>query len=111
MTNALNILILTPESQCLEQEAVSLVAPGWQGSFGVWSGHAPMIVALAPGVVTVRDEQKEALFVISGGVAEVTPERTTLLVDAVEPASDALEAREKLERLKSSLPPLATLPA
>ena len=56
--------------------------PGAEGDFGVLPGHSPLISTLRTGVITVyeKDKVKKRLFV-SGGFAEVTPERCTVLAD------------------------------
>jgi len=55
---------------------------------GVLPGHAPMIVALRGGVISVREngQETEKLFV-AGGFAEVTPNRVTILADEATPVA------------------------
>jgi F-type H+-transporting ATPase subunit epsilon len=66
------------------------VVPGGEGNFGVLPGHALLISTVRPGVIDVYvDEQSqvsERIFV-SGGFAEVTPERCTVLADEALPLS------------------------
>ncbi|HWT10592.1 MAG TPA: ATP synthase F1 subunit epsilon, partial [Roseomonas sp.] len=51
-------------------------------------GHAPMIVALRGGVISVREggQTTEQLYV-AGGFAEVTPTRVTILADEATPVA------------------------
>ena len=78
--------LITPEKILFEGEAAYVQVPGAEGEFGVLPGHAPTISTLKEGVIAVDlagGEHKE--FPVSSGVAEVTPERVTLLVE-VSPA-------------------------
>ncbi len=74
--------LITPEKTLFDGEADYIAIPGAEGEFGVMDGHAPVIATLKEGAVIVElagGDKKE--FVISGGVAEVVPERCTLLVE------------------------------
>jgi F-type H+-transporting ATPase subunit epsilon len=55
---------------------------------GVLPGHAPMIVALRGGVISVTEggQVTDRLFV-AGGFAEVTPDRCTVLADEATPVA------------------------
>ena len=78
----MKLQLITPEKTLFDGEAEYIAIPGAEGEFGVLSGHAPVIATLKEGTVTVElsgGEKKE--FAISGGVAEVVPERCTLLVE------------------------------
>jgi F-type H+-transporting ATPase subunit epsilon len=60
---------------------------------GVLPGHAPMIVALRGGVISVREDgaETESLFV-PGGFAEITPTRVTVLADEATPVGQLSRA-------------------
>jgi F-type H+-transporting ATPase subunit epsilon len=59
-----------------------VVVPGTEGNFGVLPGHAPLISMIRPGTIDIYEGPavKQRLFVV-GGIAEVTPERCTVLAD------------------------------
>jgi len=59
-----------------------VVVPGTEGNFGVLPGHAPLISTMRPGMIEIYEGQTvtRRIFVVSG-VAEVTPERCTVLAD------------------------------
>jgi len=101
-----NLSIVTPEQIFYENDVESLVAPGIEGYLGVLTNHAPLITAISPGKVLVKDNsQKEIILSVSEGFLEVSANTATLLVDAVEYASDidADRAKEALERAKKRL--------
>ncbi len=84
MQETLHLEIVTPEMLAYEQEVIQVDIPGTSGDLGVLPRHAPMIVTVRPGVVTVfvNKQTKQCLF-ITGGVAEITPDRCTILATAL----------------------------
>ena len=98
--------ILSPKAQILDEDVVSVVAPGEAGYLGVLAHHAPLITALQPGQLEIRDaDQKETIFAVSGGFLEVSENRATILADAVEiPGEIDIERAERArERAKERL--------
>ena len=63
-----------------------VVVPGTEGNFGVLPGHAPLISTIRPGTIDIYEGNAiaERIFV-AGGIAEVTPERCTVLADEAMP--------------------------
>jgi len=59
-----------------------VVVPGGDGDYGVLGGHVPMITTVRPGAISVFEENHviDRIFV-TGGFAEVTGERITILVE------------------------------
>jgi len=84
-----------------------VVVPGTEGNFGVLPGHSPLISTIRPGTIDIYQggAVTERVFVV-GGIAEVTPERCTVLAeDAMAP--DALERgaiEAELQTAESHLP-------
>lgn len=79
-----------------------VVVPGTEGNFGVLPGHALFISSVRPGVIAVyRGEQVSERIFVSGGFAEVTPERCTVLADEAAPLSSLDRGRIE-ENLKSA---------
>jgi F-type H+-transporting ATPase subunit epsilon len=60
---------------------------------GVLGGHAPMIVALKGGVISVREngQETERMFV-RGGFADIGPSRVTILADDARPVAEISRA-------------------
>jgi F-type H+-transporting ATPase subunit epsilon len=78
--------LVMPEREVVATEADMVVVPGTEGDFGVLPGHAPLISTVRPGVLEVYQGGKvEQRFMLVGGVAEVTPERCTVLADEAVP--------------------------
>jgi F-type H+-transporting ATPase subunit epsilon len=85
--------LVSPEKLLLSRAVEMVVLPAAEGEMGVLPGHAPMIVALRGGVisVTANGQVTDQLFV-GGGFAEVTPERCTVLADEATPVAQLSRA-------------------
>ena len=82
-----SLSIVSQEKKLFEQEVSSVVAPGSEGYLGILTDHAPLITALAPGKLTIKDrEGRESRFTISGGFLEVSNNVATILADEVKSA-------------------------
>lgn len=85
--------IVSPDRLLLSQPVDMVVMPALEGEMGVMPGHAPMIVMLQGGTITLHEGGRPTgrLFV-SGGFAEVTPERCTVLADEAVPVAEVSRA-------------------
>ncbi len=85
--------IVSPERLVLSRPVDMVVIPADEGDMGVLGGHAPMIVALRGGAIALYtgEEITDRLFV-SGGFAEITPERCTVLATDAVPVADLRRA-------------------
>ena len=82
MPDRLEFELVTPERLLVSEMVEMVVVPGTEGNFGVLPGHAPLISTIRPGMIEIYEGQNvtRRIFVVSG-VAEVTPERCTVLAD------------------------------
>jgi F-type H+-transporting ATPase subunit epsilon len=109
MADRVQFELVTPERLIISTEVEMVVVPGTEGNFGVLPGHAPLISTIRPGTVDLYEGRAitERIFVV-GGIAEVTPERCTVLADeAMAPDSldrGALDA--ELTEIDGNLPSL-----
>jgi F-type H+-transporting ATPase subunit epsilon len=77
--------ILSPKRRLLDEEVVSIVAPGEAGYFGVLANHAPLVSTMQPGEVKVRlPGGSERRFRIDGGIFRVARNSAVLLSENVE---------------------------
>jgi len=108
----LELSIVTPEQAVVAGAVVDeIVAPGREGEFGVLPAHEPFLAPLRPGIVRYRDDGGLHRVAVSGGFAEVTAERVTILARTAEPAGEidrdrAVAARD---RARVELEELGTL--
>ena len=98
--------LVSPEKLLLSRAVEMAVIPAAEGEMGVLAGHAPMIVALRGGVISVREggQVTEQLFV-AGGFAEVAPDRVTILADEATPLASLSksEAEIRLREAEAAL--------
>lgn len=90
--------IVSPERLLLDRPVDMAVIPASEGDMGVMEGHTPTIVMLRGGVISLYqgDQVTDKLYV-SGGFAEVTPERCTVLANMALPVVEIV--RTTAERL------------
>ena len=78
--------LVSPENLIFNDEVGMIIVPGKDGDFGVLPGHSKLISSLRSGRVMVYGENKDLLksFFVSGGFAEVNPEKCIVLGETVE---------------------------
>ena len=109
MPDLVQFELVSPERLILSTEVEMVVVPGTEGNFGVLPGHAPLISTIRPGTIDIYQGGAitERIFVVSG-IAEVTPERCTVLADeAMAPDSlDRSTIDAELTTIEGNLPSL-----
>jgi len=81
--------IVSPDRLLLSQPVDMAVIPAAEGDMGVLPGHAPMIVLLQGGTITLHEGGRPtSRLYVSGGFAEITAERCTVLADEAIPVSE-----------------------
>ena len=63
----------------------TIIVPGKDGDLGVLPGHSQVMSSLRPGRVLVYSEDKNLVksFFVSGGFAEINPEKCIVLAESV----------------------------
>ena len=82
MAEMVEFELVSPEEVLVTQLVDMVVVPGGDGDYGVLAGHVPMITTVRPGAITIFEEGRvtDRIFV-TGGFAEVTGERITILIE------------------------------
>ena len=97
MTDRIAFDLVTPERLLKSGEAEMVTIPGAEGDMGVMAGHMPLISTLRPGMIAVTGGGADERYFVSGGFAEVTADKLTILAEEAVPAAEfdaaALEAR------------------
>ena len=109
MPDRLQFELVTPERLLLSEMVEMVVVPGTEGNFGVLPGHAPLISTIRPGMIEIyRGQTVTRQIFIASGIAEVTPERCTVLADeAISPdALDRGSIEPDLQVVEGNLPSL-----
>lgn len=107
MARTFKVVIVTPDKTAYEGESVSAVIPGLAGYIGVWANHAPLVAAVAPGVVTLKhdDAGNELRMAVGTGFVEISDNVVNLMVETCETVGeiDVARAEKALERARGRL--------
>ena len=95
--------VVTPDRVVVSTKADVVVAPGVEGQFAVLVGHVPFLSALEIGEMYYRDGGKTEYLAVSGGFAEVTGTKVTIVAESAESGREidverARRARERAEK-------------
>ena len=84
MADVIELRVLTDHGIALEDQAVSVVAPGGLGYLGVLRNHAPLVTTLQPGTLSWRRPDGQTQTRHTGpGLLEIVRNRLTVLTDHV----------------------------
>jgi F-type H+-transporting ATPase subunit epsilon len=105
MAEKLMLEVVTPDRKLLSAEADVVVLPGVEGQFGILYGHVPFLSALEIGEMYYRDGGKTEYLSVSGGFAEVTGKKVTIVAESAEVGKeiDIERAKRALERAEKRL--------
>lgn len=82
MSDTMQFDLVAPERNLMSVPVREVRLPGADGDLSAMPGHAPAIVNLRPGLVTVVDDKGgEHQFAISGGFAEINNNSVSLLAE------------------------------
>lgn len=73
--------LVSPEQLAFSGEVDQVDIPGVEGDFGVLAGHAPVVAAIRPGILTITTGGKHEKVIVLGGIAEVSEKGLTVLAD------------------------------
>ena len=85
--------LVSPEKFAFSGEVDQVDIPGVEGDFGVLAGHAPVIAAIRPGILTVFSGGTQEKIIVTGGVAEVSERGLTVLADVARTLEELDRAR------------------
>jgi F-type H+-transporting ATPase subunit epsilon len=73
--------LVSPEKLAFSGEVDQVDIPGVEGDFGVLAGHAPVVAAIRPGILTITTGGKHEKVIVLGGLAEISEKGLTVLAD------------------------------
>ena len=105
----LTVQIVTPEREVVVAEDARLViAKGVEGDVGIMPGHAPLLIALGVGPLTlVREGNRREVIAIDGGCLQVSRDQVIVLaeyailpseIDVGQTESEIAELRQRLQQ-------------
>ena len=85
--------LVSPEKLAFSGEVDQVDVPGVEGDFGVLAGHAPIVAAIRPGILTIITGGTHQKIIVLGGLAEMSDKGLTVLADVA-------TSLEELDRAK-----------
>lgn len=76
--------IITPDRVFYEGEATMIEFNTINGEIGVYKNHIPLTTVLAPGIVTITNDDEQKKAAVHAGFAEILGEKVTLLAEVAE---------------------------
>jgi len=73
--------LVSPEKLAFAGEVDQVDVPGVEGDFGVLAGHAPVIAAVRPGILTIISGGTRQKIIVLGGLAEMSEKGLTVLAN------------------------------
>ena len=108
MTDKISFDLVSPERLLVSESAEMVTIPGSEGEMGVMAGHMSLISTLKPGVIDAKIESgKHDRYFVTGGFAEVTATKVTVLAEEAIPVA-SLTAAELDMRIIDAQEDIAT---
>jgi F-type H+-transporting ATPase subunit epsilon len=98
---ALALEIVTPDRPVVREEVDEIQLPARDGAVGILPGHTPLLTLVDPGELWYRKAGEKTTLVVDSGLAEVLPDRVTVLVGTAERPETIDVAREAQARAEA----------
>src|SRR5215207_6449977 len=85
--------LVSPEKLAFSGEVDQVDVPGVEGDFGVLAGHAPIVAAVRPGILTITSGGTHQKMIVLGGLAEMSEKGLTVLADVATSIQELDRAR------------------
>ncbi len=87
---SLEFQLVSPDGKLFSNQVDMVVIPGDEGDLGVMARHAPMVVALKPGIIDIYETQGEIAerIFVAGGFANIHEGGCTVMADEGIPVND-----------------------
>src|SRR6202162_3888109 len=97
--------LVSPEKLAFTGDVDQVDVPGVEGDFGVLDGHAPVVAAIRPGILTVTTGGTHQKIIVLGGLAEVSDKGLTVLADVATSLADLDKAQfaDKISEMETKL--------
>ena len=105
MASKIRLELVTPERLLVSDEVDEVIAPGYEGEFGVLPEHTQYLAILSAGVLRYRKGDEVRKVSVGSGFAEVTSDQVVVLADVAEKAEeiDVDRARQARSRAEAAL--------
>ena len=105
LPTTLHLEVVTPERRLFAGDVPEVLLPGSEGYLGVRPGHTPLLTSLGIGTLVWVEDGVEKAIAVTGGYAEVLPDKVSVLAVVAERAEeiDLDRARAAGERATTRL--------
>ena len=103
--NKFLLKIITPDRIFYEGEASMVEFNTTEGEIGIYKEHVPTTVIIAPGILTITEDNEQKQAALHAGFVEILQDKVTIMAEIVEwPDEIDLErAQEALQRAQERL--------
>jgi F-type H+-transporting ATPase subunit epsilon len=97
--------LVSPEKLAFSGEVDQVDVPGVEGDFGVLAGHAPVVAAIRPGILSIIAGGTRQKVIVLGGLAEMSESGLTVLADVATSLEDIDRAQfaESIAEMEAKL--------
>ena len=71
--------IISPDNLIIESEATDVTIPSYEGQMGILKDHIPLITFLRPGLIIIKNDNKEKIFFVEEGTVEFSKNKLLIL--------------------------------
>src|SRR6266849_3969210 len=96
LPEVLTLEVVTPDRAVVHEAVTEVQLPGSEGYLGILPGHTPLLTELGTGALSYRQGAQTRRVAVSGGFAEVLPDRVIVLADVAERAEEIDVERARL---------------
>ena len=103
--NRFTLKVITPDRVFYEEQVTMVEFNTIEGEVGIYKEHIPMTMIIAPGILTITQENETKEAALHAGFAEVLQDKVTILAEIIEwPVEiDLKRAEESKERAENRI--------
>lgn len=103
MADLFKLQVITPDKKFYDGDVTMVELTTTEGQIGIYKNHIPLTAIVAPGVLTIHEENEEKKAALHAGFIEILPEEVIIMAETVEwpdeiDVNRAEEARIRAER-------------
>ena len=101
MADMFKLQVITPDKKFYEGEVSMVELTTTEGQIGVYKNHIPMTAIVAPGVLTIHEENDVKRAALHAGFIQILPELITVMAETVEWPDEIDINRAEEERVRA----------
>ena len=90
MSENFTVEIISPDKSILKTEAAEVTIPSYEGQMGILKDHIPLITFLRPGLIIIKENNREKKFFIEDGTVEFS-DNNLLILTSTAKSLDSLD--------------------